>query len=69
MRPVHPEAAGSYPSEFARERIRPTLLLGDIKRFERLSLLELVGWAYSFSDLVSVAYHLYSFSFFCICSH
>ena len=66
---VCPEATGSHVSERALERICSVLLLGDIKRFERLAFLELVRWAYSFSNSVSVAYHLRTFSFFCICSH
>ena len=42
-RPVRPEATGSCVPDRARERIRFALLLGDIKRFERLVFPELVG--------------------------
>ena len=62
-RPDCLEAIGSHSLEPARERIRSALLLGDIQRFERLTLPELVGWAYSFSNSVSAISLIYSFPY------
>ena len=64
LRKSHPKAEGSHSPEPTRDSIRSALLLGDIQRFESLPLLELVGWAYSFSDLVNAIRHPCSLSFY-----
>ena len=65
--PVRSEAERSHSPEPARDRIRSALLLGDVQRFEKLTLLELASWVYSFPDSVRITCLLCSFSFSNIC--
>ena len=60
---VHLEATGGSLPEPARESIRPTLLFGEARRFEIMSLQELGDWAYCFASSASILLFLFPWQF------
>ena len=61
-REAHPKARGSHSLEPVPDRNWLALLLGDIQRFKKFTLPELIGLAYSFADSVSATHHPCNFS-------